>query len=38
MLIRKRLSAAVLAALPFAAAAQPVTGFYIGTGAGVNVM
>src|SRR5277367_4110214 len=38
MQIRSALLAATLLALPLAAHAQPVTGLYIGGGAGVNLM
>jgi OmpA-OmpF porin, OOP family len=38
MRVRNILLAATMAALPVAAAAQPVTGLYLGTGAGVNIM
>jgi outer membrane protein OmpA-like peptidoglycan-associated protein len=38
MRIRSALLAATLLALPLAAQAQPVTGLYIGGGAGVNIM
>jgi len=38
MRIRNILLAATMAGLPLVAAAQPVTGLYIGTGAGVNIM
>jgi OOP family OmpA-OmpF porin len=38
MTFRKALLAATMLALPLAAQAQPVTGFYIGAGAGVNML
>jgi outer membrane protein OmpA-like peptidoglycan-associated protein len=38
MTFRKALLAATMLALPLAAQAQPVTGFYIGAGAGVNLL
>jgi OmpA-OmpF porin, OOP family len=37
MKLRSALLAATVLALPFAASAQPVTGLYVGAGAGVNV-
>jgi len=37
MQLKKALLAATLAAMPFAASAQPVTGLYVGLGAGVNI-
>lgn len=38
MKFRSALAAATMLALPIAAAAQPVTGVYVGAGAGVNIM
>ena len=38
MKLRSALLAATVLAMPFAASAQPVTGLYVGAGAGVNVM
>jgi len=38
MTFRKALLAATMLALPLAAQAQPVTGFYVGAGAGVNLL
>ena len=37
MKLRSALLAATVVALPFAASAQPVTGLYVGAGAGVNI-
>src|SRR3954453_15517614 len=37
MQLRSALLAATVLALPFAASAQPVTGLYVGLGAGVNI-
>ena len=37
MQLRSALLAATVLATPFAASAQPVTGLYVGAGAGVNV-
>ena len=37
MKLRSALLAATMLAIPFAANAQPVTGLYVGAGAGVNV-
>ena len=37
MQLRSALLAATILATPFAASAQPVTGLYIGGGAGVNI-
>ena len=38
MQLRSALLAATVLATPFAASAQPVTGLYVGAGAGVNIM
>jgi OOP family OmpA-OmpF porin len=35
---RSALLAAIVAVLPLAAHAQPITGLYVGAGAGVNIM
>ena len=37
MKLRSALLAATMLAIPFAANAQPVTGLYVGAGAGVNI-
>ena len=38
MTLRKALLAATMLAMPLAAQAQPITGFYVGAGAGVNLL
>ncbi len=38
MQLRSALLAATVLATPIAASAQPVTGLYVGAGAGVNIM
>ena len=38
MKFRNALVAATILALPLAAKAQPITGLYVGGGAGVNIM
>src|ERR1700731_3934417 len=38
MKLRSALLAATVLAMPFAASAQPVTGLYVGAGAGVNLL
>ena len=38
MQLRSALLAATVLAMPIAASAQPVTGLYVGAGAGVNIM